>query len=73
MSHDKLVHMANQIATFFVTQPGQDQADRVASHLRDFWDPRMRARILDIAAQAENGLSPLAAEAVAKLRAGSGA
>lgn len=67
MSPEKLVHMANQIATFFRTQPGSDQADRVAQHLRDYWDPRMRAQIMQIAADPESGLSPLAQEAVARL------
>ena len=42
-SADKLVRMANQIAAFFATQPGRDQAERVAAHLRDFWGPEMRA------------------------------
>ncbi|AHM05488.1 NAD-dependent formate dehydrogenase, delta subunit [Roseibacterium elongatum DSM 19469] len=42
MSPDKLVRMANQIATFFHSQPGADQAERVAGHLRDFWGPEMR-------------------------------
>jgi formate dehydrogenase subunit delta len=60
--------MANQIATFFRTQPGTDQADRVAQHLRDYWDPRMRAQILQIAESGESGLSPLAAEAVQRLQ-----
>jgi formate dehydrogenase subunit delta len=68
MSHEKLVHMANQIATFFRTQPGADQAERVAQHLRDYWDPRMRAQIAEIAARPESGLSPLAQEAVALLQ-----
>jgi formate dehydrogenase subunit delta len=68
MSRDKLVHMANQIATFFETQPGHDQAYRVAQHLRDYWDPRMRAQIAAIAEAPESGLSPLASEAVALLR-----
>jgi FdhD protein len=67
MSREKLVHMANQIATFFRSQPGTDQADRVAQHLRDYWDPRMRAQIVEIAEDPESGLSPLAREAVARL------
>jgi hypothetical protein len=33
MSPEKLVRMANQIATFFSSQPGTDQAERVAAHL----------------------------------------
>ncbi len=50
MSPDKMVHMANQIATFFRSQPGDDAAERVAAHLRDYWEPRMRdelARYVD--------------------------
>ncbi|MBF9046879.1 formate dehydrogenase [Rhodobacterales bacterium LSUCC0031] len=45
MSHDKLIRMANQIASFFKTQPGNDQAERVAAHLKDFWGPEMRAAL----------------------------
>jgi formate dehydrogenase subunit delta len=70
MSPDKLVHMANQIAAFFRSQPGTDQADRVAAHLRDFWDPRMRTEIAAIAAGRRPGaeaLDPLALEAVRRL------
>jgi formate dehydrogenase subunit delta len=43
MSPEKLVRMANQIAAFFSSQPGSDQAERVAAHLKDFWGPEMRA------------------------------
>lgn len=50
MSPDKLVRMANQIATFFASQPGTDQAERVAGHLKDFWGPEMRAELKDHAA-----------------------
>lgn len=46
MSPEKLVRMANQIATFFRSQPGTDPADRVAQHLRDFWDPSMRHALI---------------------------
>jgi formate dehydrogenase subunit delta len=67
MSREKLVHMANQIATFFESQPGTDQADRVAQHLRDYWDPRMRTQIVAIAEAEHSGLSPLAREAVLRL------
>lgn len=51
MSPEKMVHMANQIATFFRSQPGDDQAERVAAHLRDFWEPRMRDQLKDYVAQ----------------------
>jgi formate dehydrogenase subunit delta len=59
--------MANQIATFFSTQPGEGQAGKVAQHLKDFWEPRMRREILEIAKRDDNNLSPLAREAVGML------
>jgi formate dehydrogenase subunit delta len=49
MSPEKLVRMANQIATFFSSQPGSDQAERVAAHLKDFWGPEMRASLKHVA------------------------
>lgn len=62
MSPDKMVHMANQIAVFFKSQPG-DQAKGVASHINDFWGPDMRAALLSyIDAQGE-GLDPLVRDA----------
>lgn len=60
MSPEKMVHMANQIATFFKTQPGNDQAERVAAHLQDFWDPRMRQQLLDYVDQGGEGLDDIA-------------
>lgn len=45
MSPEKMVRMANQIATFWKTQPGEDAAGRVADHIADFWEPTMRAKL----------------------------
>lgn len=63
MSPDKMVHMANQIATFFKTQPGDDQAEKVATHLQDFWDPRMRRQLRDYVDQGGEGLDAVAVAA----------
>lgn len=65
MSPEKMVMMANQIAKFFSSQPGDDQAERVAAHINDFWEPRMRAKLLDYAKSGGKGLDPLAVKAVA--------
>jgi formate dehydrogenase subunit delta len=59
MSPEKMVMMANQIATFFRSQPGNDQADRVAAHLNDYWEPRMRQQLRDHIAAGGEGLDPL--------------
>jgi formate dehydrogenase subunit delta len=67
MSPDKLVRMANQIATFFKTQPGNDAAERVAAHLRDFWDPRMRRQLQDHVAAGGAGLDEAVIRAAARL------
>lgn len=64
MPHDKLTRMANQIASFFATQPGADQAERVAAHLNDFWGPEMRAELKAQAATDDSDLSPLVRDAL---------
>lgn len=64
MSHEKLTRMANQIAGFFATQPGSDQAERVAAHLNDFWGPEMRADLKAFAAEDGSDLSPLVRQAL---------
>ncbi len=67
MSPDKMVRMANQIATFFKTQPGTDQSDKVAAHLRDFWDPRMREQLLSYVSEGGDGLDDLVLSAAQKI------
>ncbi len=64
MSSEKLTRMANQIAGFFATQPGSDQAERVAAHLKDFWGPEMRAELKAFAAKDDSALSPLVRSAL---------
>ena len=60
---ERLIYMANQIATFFAAQPGDPTAS-VADHLRAFWDPTMRAEILAWVGAGGGGLSPTAEAAV---------
>lgn len=66
MSHDtqsKLVYMANQIATFFKTQPESEAAQGVATHINKFWEPRMRRQLFEIMEREGNCLSPLVVQA----------
>lgn len=70
MSHnsvDKLVKMANQIGKFFVAQKESESAANMAEHLKKFWDPRMRATIVDHLNHGGAGLDPIAIEAVKRL------
>ncbi|WP_347139862.1 formate dehydrogenase subunit delta [Paracoccus sp. SSK6] len=66
MSPEKMVMMANQIATFFDTQPGH-APDKIAAHLKDYWEPRMRDQLKSYLAAGGAGLSPSVQEAVQRL------
>lgn len=68
MSPEKMVMMANQIATFFKTQPGDGQASSVAAHINDFWEPRMRTQLLAYAEAGGDRLDPLVMQAMAEIR-----
>ncbi len=76
MSHDhtamntgeKLFYMANQIATFFQTQPKAEAADGVAKHINDFWEPRMRRQFFEMVDAGEKGLAPLVLEALPQIK-----
>lgn len=67
MSPEKMVRMANQIATFFDSQP-EETAAGVAQHLNNFWGPDMRVALIDYVAAGGNGLAPSVIEATAQLR-----
>ena len=61
-STERLVHMANQIATNLATEDAPVAA--VAEHIQLFWDPRMKEMIF---AHGTDGLSPVAAAAISLL------
>jgi formate dehydrogenase subunit delta len=68
MSPDKLVHMANQIGTFFRSQGEDAVVDGTAEHIRKFWDPRMRDTISKHLNAGGAGLDPPVRRAIEKLR-----
>jgi formate dehydrogenase subunit delta len=47
MDTHRLIKMANDIGAFFEAEPDRAVAlDGVASHIRRFWEPRMRRELL---------------------------
>jgi formate dehydrogenase subunit delta len=48
MTYDEhLIRMANQIGIFFESMPDRTEAlEGIATHLKKFWDPRMRQAFL---------------------------
>jgi len=66
----RLVHMANQVASFFGSYPEAEAIESTANHLKSFWDPRMRRQIeAHLAEKAGAGLSHIALEAVRRIAA----
>lgn len=66
MDVSKLARMANQIGSYFAAEPERAVGlEGVASHLRRFWDPRMRrALIAWVDGGGREGLVPLVLEAI---------
>jgi formate dehydrogenase subunit delta len=64
----KLVMMANQIGKFFVPQRNADPVAAIAAHLERFWDPRMRAAIIEHLNKGGADLDPPVRQAVARLK-----
>ena len=70
MTTQRLVHMANQVASFFASYPEAEAIDGTANHLKSFWDPRMRREIeAHLKDKAGAGLSHIALEAVKRITA----
>jgi formate dehydrogenase subunit delta len=69
MSAEKLVRMANQIATFFRTQAEDAAVAAVADHIKSFWSPVMRRDIYAHIRAGGEGLDPLARRGIEALMA----
>ncbi|MCE6951139.1 formate dehydrogenase subunit delta [Cereibacter sphaeroides] len=68
MSPEKLIHMANQIATFFESKPHAEGVAGTAAHINDFWEPRMRRQLLALIEAGTPGLRPMVLEAAPGIR-----
>ncbi len=67
MDADNLVRMANRIGDFFEAMPDRPEAlEGIATHLKKFWDPRMRQQfLLVVDADADTAaLKPIVRDAV---------
>lgn len=72
MNHNaNLIRMANQIGLFFDSMPDAQEGRRdLATHIRKFWDPRMRRAFLEqIDQDGGQDLSAIVRQAVQEHRA----
>ena len=71
MRIERLVVMANDIGAFFNADPDKAEAARnIASHLKRFWDPRMRREIVAYYRQGGGGFDEVVRSAVGQLSDG---
>ncbi|MHB1092536.1 formate dehydrogenase subunit delta [Thiobacillus sp.] len=70
MNIDHLIHMANQIGTYFESEPDRTVASAgIADHLARFWEKRMRLSLYAYLDSAQNStLAPLVSEALTQHR-----
>ncbi|WP_199429803.1 formate dehydrogenase subunit delta [Qaidamihabitans albus] len=64
------IRMANDIAVQFRHQPPERAAEAICTHIRMFWDPRMKAELLRLMDSEGEDLDPLALAAARLLRDG---
>ena len=68
MSADRIVRMANDIAKFMESKPHAEGVALLASHVNDFWEPRMRRQLFAVLDAGGAGLRPLVLEAAGAIR-----
>lgn len=68
MSAEKITRMANQIAQFMETKPHAEGVALLASHINDFWDPRMRRQLFELLDAGGDGFRPLVMDAASAIR-----
>ena len=62
------IRMINSIAAHFGYLRAENAAAAVADHIKRFWDPRMKQRLLLLAASDIRDLDPVAVAATGMLR-----
>ncbi len=60
MTRDDVVRKANQIADFFRPYDDEEATSGVAGHIRQFWDPRMRADLARYLSEDDSGFTEIA-------------
>ncbi|MGR9051017.1 MAG: formate dehydrogenase subunit delta [Gammaproteobacteria bacterium] len=70
MDNQNLIKMANNIGSFFKSEPDREIAVAgIEQHIRNFWEPRMRSQISDYLQQGGSELMDIVADAVRNLSA----
>jgi len=63
-----MVHRANQIALNFASYPRADAVAKTTTHLKMYWEPRMKKQLHEYVAKGGGGLHELVLEAEKQLK-----
>jgi formate dehydrogenase subunit delta len=64
MHYPPEIRLGDDVARAFAHYPADRGAQEVATHLRKFWEPRMRAAIIARVAEGDPRVDPLLTQAV---------
>lgn len=64
------IRLSDDIARHMQHLSPQDASEQIATHLRKFWDPRMRQSLLDRVQEGDGRIDPLVVSAVHDYLAG---
>lgn len=65
-----VIRMGNDIARALHHLPDDEAAEAVATHLKKFWDPRMRQALVELVRRGDPRVDPLLARAAERYLAG---
>lgn len=63
-----MCHRANEIARFWEPYPRDEAVSGVATHIKNFWEPRFRRQLVEYAESGGAGLHDLVKEALQSLQ-----
>jgi formate dehydrogenase subunit delta len=68
METKDMVRMANQMASFFKPYGDVEGTKDLATHINNFWEPRMRKMFFDYIAQGGKDFAPMVLAAAPQVR-----
>ena len=68
MESKDMVRMANQIASFFKSYGQEEGVKEIATHINNFWEPRIRKHFFEHLAKGNSGFDPMVLSAAQLIR-----
>lgn len=64
----RIIRMANQIGTFFMSKPHEEGVAGTAEHINKFWEPRMRRQFFEVFDADRDAYLPIVRDAASHVR-----